>query len=241
MIAFLAAVAAASLLGSAHCAAMCGGFACFHAAGRGRASLAGQAAYHFGRLLSYTALGALAGAFGAGVTDTVARAGITRGATVLAGGLLVAWGGAKLFAALGVRLPARAGAANPRPRGARSVVGRALAALAGRPPVERAFALGLLTTLLPCGWLFAFVATAAGTGRPAAGALVLAAFWLGTVPALAAVGVAARIALGPLGRRLPAIGAAAVLLLGLLTLAGRAGSFPAAGAPPADEATRACH
>ena len=246
MIAFLGGVLAASLLGSAHCAAMCGGFVCFYANGGDRpgAGLAAHAAYHAGRLLSYATLGAFAGALGAGVTEAAALAGIARGAAVLAGALMVLWGGAKLLGALGLRLPVAVGAGARMP-GAPSVVARALRAVAGRPPRERAFTLGLLTTLLPCGWLFAFVATAAGTGAPGTGALVLVAFWLGTVPALAAVGATARLALGPLGRRLPAIGAAAVLALGLLTLAGRTQALvpgsAAADAAAANEATHACH
>jgi sulfite exporter TauE/SafE len=40
-------------------------------------------------------------------------------------------------------------------------------AVASRPEV-RAAILGLGSALLPCGWLYAFVVTAAGTGRPCA-------------------------------------------------------------------------
>ena len=52
------AVLAASLLGSPHCAAMCGGFVCFYA-GAGRAHRAGRrhVAYNAGRLVSYVLLG----------------------------------------------------------------------------------------------------------------------------------------------------------------------------------------
>ena len=51
-----------------------------------------------------------------------------------------------------------------------------------RPPVARALLLGLFSTLLPCGWLYAFAVLAAGTGGPWTGMLVMAAFWAGTVP-----------------------------------------------------------
>jgi sulfite exporter TauE/SafE len=236
VIALAGSVLAASLLGSAHCAGMCGGFVCFFAAdgdagARRRARLGAHVAYHLGRLISYATLGLLAGALGAGVTDAAAQAGVARGATLLAGALMIAWGGARLLAALGVALPGRPrrgpGSAAAASTG---LVAGALRRVAGRRPEERALVLGLATTLLPCGWLFAFVATAAGTGRPGAGALVMAVFWLGTLPALAAVGVAARLALGPLARRLPAITAAVVLVLGLLTLAGRTTPVPAARA-----------
>ncbi len=217
MIALVGSVLAASLLGSAHCAGMCGGFVCFYSAD-GRARTRAHVAYHGGRLLSYVALGLLAGAIGAGVTHAGALVGVARGATIVAGALMVLWGGARLLEAFGVKWSAGLG------RGAAGAGGPVAAALRGvakRPPIERAFVLGLATTLLPCGWLYAFVATAAGTGAPLPGALVMAVFWAGTLPALAAVGLVARGAFGPLSRRLPALTALAVLVLGALTLAGR--------------------
>ena len=224
MIALVGSVLAASLLGSAHCAGMCGGFVCFYAAD-GRARAWAHVAYHGGRLLSYVALGLAAGAIGAGVTHAGTMVGVSRGATIVAGALMVLWGGARLLEAFGAKWPARLGRG---PTGA-GPVAHALRAVAGRPPVERAFVLGLATTLLPCGWLYAFVATAAGTGAPLPGALVMAVFWTGTLPALAAVGLAARGAFGPLSRRLPALTAVAVIVLGALTLAGRLDA-PAASA-----------
>ena len=63
----LLAVLGASLLGSVHCAAMCGGFVCLYS-GTGASRHKGaapHAAYNAGRLVSYLLLGALAGsAFG---------------------------------------------------------------------------------------------------------------------------------------------------------------------------------
>lgn len=233
MIALVGSVLAASLLGSAHCAGMCGGFVCFYAAD-GRARVWAHVAYHGGRLLSYVALGLAAGAIGAGVTHAGMLVGISRGATIVAGALMVLWGGARLLEAFGAKWPARLGRV---PAGA-GPVAHALRAVAGRPPVERAFVLGLATTLLPCGWLYAFVATAAGTGAPLQGALVMAVFWVGTLPALAAVGLAARGAFGPLSRRLPALTALAVLVLGALTLAGRLDA-PAVSAGPMKATTTA--
>lgn len=245
MIALVAGVLAASLLGSAHCAGMCGGFVCFYASD-GRARLAAHAAYHAGRLVSYLALGLAAGAFGAGVTRAASAAGFAHGAAALAGALMVLWGGARLLEALGARRPAWfvrvTGAVGARAGG--GTVARLLARVARRPPVERALALGLVTTLLPCGWLYAFAATAAGTGAPLAGALVMAVFWVGTLPALAAVGLLARRTSGPLGRRLPAFTALVVLVLGALTLAGRldvpAGAIPSTASATAPDPHHDC-
>jgi sulfite exporter TauE/SafE len=55
-----------SLLGSVHCAAMCGGFVCLYS-GSGPARHTGAAphvAYNAGRLVSYLLLGAIAGSVG---------------------------------------------------------------------------------------------------------------------------------------------------------------------------------
>ena len=98
---------------------------------------------------------------------------------------------------------------------------RGFGAVSRRGPVARALAIGSLTALLPCGWLYLFAATAAGTGGALSGAAVMAAFWAGTVPALALVGIGARRLAGPLARRAPAFSATLLVVLGLLALGGR--------------------
>jgi len=92
---------------------------------------------------------------------------------------------------------------------------------ARRRPATRAALLGAATALLPCGWLYAFVVAAAGSGSAARGALVLLAFFLGTVPLLLLVAVGARRLAEPLRRLTPAAGAVALLLLGAVALGGR--------------------
>ncbi|MGZ8493175.1 MAG: sulfite exporter TauE/SafE family protein [Gemmatirosa sp.] len=210
------AVLVASLLGSPHCAAMCGGFVCFYAGSGDRRGLAGHAAYHVGRLVSYTALGLLAGALGARLEAAGRLAGIGRVAAIVAGTLMVAWGLARIGAAYGVRVPGLA----PSPALQRRL-GGVVRAVRERPPVVRAATLGLVTTLLPCGWLWAFVLTAGGTASPLGGALVMATFWAGTLPMLTALGVTVQRAAGPLRARLPLISATVLVVLGLLSIAGR--------------------
>ncbi|MCA9290366.1 MAG: sulfite exporter TauE/SafE family protein, partial [Phycisphaerales bacterium] len=90
-----------------------------------------------------------------------------------------------------------------------------------RRPATRALTIGLLTTLLPCGWLYAFAITAAGTGSAPLGALTMAVFWLGTVPVLVGLGVGVQRLAGPLRRHVPTVTAAALVLVGVVALAGR--------------------
>jgi sulfite exporter TauE/SafE len=209
----------ASILGSIHCAAMCGGFVCLYAGTgvpRGMAGLRAHGAYNVGRLVSYTLLGAAAGALGAGVNRLGQFAGIGRAAAIVAGTLMVLWGVGTVAAALGVRVPGTLA-----PDWARRRLGGALVALRDRPPAVRAAATGLLTTLLPCGWLYAFVATAGGAGSVLGGMLVMAAFWAGTVPMLLGVGLGAGRVFGPLRSRLPTVSAVLVIAFGLLAITGR--------------------
>ena len=86
----------------------------------------------------------------------------------------------------------------------------------------RALALGLATTLLPCGWLYAFAVTAAGTGSPLNGALVMAAFWAGNAPVLLGLGVALSAAVGRVRRHVPVLSAAVIFAIGLFTVTVRA-------------------
>ncbi|HQY88562.1 MAG TPA: sulfite exporter TauE/SafE family protein, partial [Tepidisphaeraceae bacterium] len=89
------------------------------------------------------------------------------------------------------------------------------------PALMRAGAIGLLTTLLPCGWLYAFVVVAAGTARPLTGGLVMLAFWVGTLPILIALGTGLQQGLGALGRKLPVITSMIVVIAGIYALTGR--------------------
>lgn len=209
------AILAASLLGSVHCAGMCGGFVCFYAAGA-RTTMAAHVAYNAGRLVSYLFLGLMAGVLGMSVDRAGTLIGVSRAAAVVAGVLMVAWGASTLLAQRGVRLPRITDL-----RSLRSPLGALLARVRGESPVRRAGATGLLTTLLPCGWLYAFVAAAAGTASVPKALLVMAVFWAGTVPALLAVGVSAQRLAGPLRSRLPTVTAAVVVVIGLMSIAGR--------------------
>lgn len=250
MIGFALGVLTASLVGSVHCAAMCGGFVCFYAGadapatitrdGRTTASratpLRAHAMYNVGRLASYLLLGAVAGALGSGIATMGRMAGVTQAATVLAGALMVGWAGSTIAAQRGVAIGPR-----HAPQGWQRMLRRLLDAVRRQPPAVRAALTGLLTTLLPCGWLYVFVATAGGTGSVLGGLTVMAIFWLGTVPALVAVGVGAQRVFGPLRRRLPSVSAYAVLVLGVLAITGhlsmapmsRSGMGPAAVVTPA--------
>lgn len=226
----------ASLLGSPHCAGMCGGFAYLAAPGpqppRGAATL-----YHGARLAGYAALGALAGALGASLDRLGAFAGVGRLAAIVAGTVMLLWGLATVLRSLGVRVP--------RPLHL-PVTGGPWAAVLRRAqavgPLRRAALLGALTALLPCGWLYVFVAAAGASGSPLAGAAQMSVFWLGTLPAFAALGLLAQGAAGALRRYLPAVTGTVLLILGAITILHRGSSGHAGHGPvPAVPAAHGTH
>jgi uncharacterized protein len=231
MTALIATVLGASLLGSAHCAGMCGGFVAFYAGGaaglRGRAAWQAHLAYNGGRLAAYAALGGAAGVLGAALDATGGvLLGVQRVTAIAAGLLITLWGVHTLLEALGVRVP-RLGA----PGALRALAGRSIGAVASAPPLGRALVVGLATGLLPCGWLYAFVVTAAGTGSALGGAALMAVFWVGTLPVMLSVGAGLQALAGPLRRHIPVACAMAMIVVGLLAVGGRLPTVdPGAGA-----------
>lgn len=175
----------AGLAGSlVHCVGMCGPFVLGQivsgaegervAYGEWR-RLAGAALapYHLGRLTTYTALGALAGSVTSIFVSTAAFAWLSAGLLTLAALLMLAQA---IGLATGIESPWSAALAR---------IGGPLTTARG--PVAR-YALGVLLGFLPCGLLYGALAGAAGSGSPATGASAMAAFTLGTMPALIAVG-----------------------------------------------------
>lgn len=219
MIALISAVFVASLLGSMHCAGMCGAFLAFAVASDQervprRATL--HAAYNGGRLITYLSLGVIAGVLGAALDLGGSAIGLQRAAAILAGAMMVVFGVVAILRASGVRVQRL-----PVPPVLQRLALKGHRASADLPPVFRAGAVGLLTTLLPCGWLYAFVITSAGTGSPALGALTMAAFWLGTLPVMIGLGVGLQTLTGTLRRHLPIATSLLVVIVGLWTILGR--------------------
>jgi uncharacterized protein len=209
MTAMWATIFASSLAGSLHCIAMCGPLVGLHGGAR---SLRLALVHALGRLTTYTTLGALAGLLGGAVDMAGHLAAIQHGAAIAAGILTVGWG---------VRTVAIARGWITTSGGAPVLFQRGLVQLRSRRAISRAWLIGVLTGLLPCGWLWVFVVSASGTGSPWAGAAVMAVFWLGTVPAMTGLLAFGGPVLARIRRRLPMITAGVMIALGLVTLAMR--------------------
>jgi sulfite exporter TauE/SafE len=179
--------------------------------------------------VTYAALGASAGALGSAVNLAGTHAGVVDSAGLVAGVLVLGAGLRGLLVARGVNVPVLGTATGIQSWIRRRLVGST------REPLLRAGVVGVSTALLPCGWLYAFVFAAAGTGTPLGGGAVLFAFWLGTLPALLGVGAAVRRLDAALGRHAALFSAVVLVALGLGTIMHRV-NIPAAALSQLDAA-----
>lgn len=220
MIALMTSVLIASLVGSAHCAGMCGGIAAF-CGGAGecgsRTSIVASTVYHASRFVSYAIVGALAGAFGVLLNSGGALVGLQQIAAVAAG---------LAVALVGVSMLIRAGGIDsgrmPLPLWMKRLLSAVHRAAAMMRPTRRALVIGLATPLLPCGWLWTFAAVAAGTGSIVDGLCVMTMFWAGTVPILALVGAGIASLRGNRRRFLVAATGVLMITVGVYTAGSRA-------------------
>jgi sulfite exporter TauE/SafE len=212
---------------------MCGAFVLFAVATPDdtpsiwRSRVALNTAYNLGRLVTYSLLGAAAGSLGAALDLGGSMVGLQRTAAIAAGAMMIGFGVVALLRARGVKLRRM-----PLPGFLTHAVAAGHRAVADASPLSRAWTVGLLTTLLPCGWLYAFAVTAAGTGNPITGAAVMAIFWAGTVPILAGLGIGAQALAGPLRARLPVLTSVLLVGVGIYTVFGRL-TLPALAKPEA--------
>jgi len=207
----------AGLLGGAHCVAMCGGFvAAMSGAGippsalgtpllPARALARRQVPYNLGRITTYAALGAIAGGVGAAALGTGEWPAVQRALYVVANLFLLALAAAIAGRGSSVEWLQRVGAA------VFSRVVPTVRPLVARNAVPARFALGTIWGLVPCGLVYSVLPIALFAGSAPAGALVMLAFGLGTLPNLLAAGWLATRARSWLDARLLRYGAATLL------------------------------
>lgn len=172
------------LLGGTHCVGMCGGIVGALSLNTAGAAprIAYQLAYNGGRIASYTVLGALAGAVGAGGLLAGGVLPVQQVLFVVANLMLIALG---LYMAgwwQGVAVLERGGRAlwtRMQPLAARVLPVRTL---------PGAFIAGTVWGWLPCGLVYSVLFTALMSGDAVTGALIMLAFGLGTLPNLVAMG-----------------------------------------------------
>jgi len=175
----------AGLFGSGHCIGMCGPVVVLLEGPAAAAEWRYRLAYNAGRGLFYLLLGGVAGAVGLVLTRVAGIDVALRVLRFVAAALVVAIGINLLFRLQLLGFLERSGAFLWR---GVSPLARRLLPIRSLPA---ALGAGFAWGALPCGLVYSSVALAASTASAAAGALVMLAFWLGTLPTLLAVGAAA--------------------------------------------------
>ncbi len=168
------------LIGSLHCAGMCGPLT-LALPGSGRITcgfFAGRLAYNLGRILTYCLLGVVVGMVG----RTLVLAGVQRWVSIALGIALLLG----LFSSRKLALW----------RPLMTLVGR-LKTRMGNLLRQRSFSslltLGLLNGLLPCGLVYVACAGAVATGGFCSGIEYMAGFGLGTAPMMLGIGLSGRL------------------------------------------------
>lgn len=167
------------LMGSFHCAGMCGPIALSLPLGDNNIykKIFGGTLYNVGRTITYGIMGAFFGSIGQGF----GMVGFQKWVSIIMGSLMV----------LSIFIPSvfhklNAGKGLPFAGSVRQGISKMFA----RQSVLGLFVIGLLNGLLPCGLVYLGIAGAIGTANTVQGILFMVAFGLGTLPLMLAISLA---------------------------------------------------
>ncbi|MEM1094931.1 MAG: sulfite exporter TauE/SafE family protein [Bacteroidota bacterium] len=198
------------LLGSVHCAGMCGGFviALTHAPGSRLSAHAAHAWYYAGKTATYMLLGALAGGLGGGVMALLGPLQTGLSVTLAIGMVIV---GLSLLGWLRA-LPGAFGLGHAR------WLSNAIGQVLQRRGWQGAAGLGLLNGLLPCALVYGLLVKAATTGSVLGGAVTMGVFGMATIPALVLTERMAWLSKGVWRTRANQVAAVLLIAFGTITL-----------------------
>ena len=135
---------------------------------------ASHLAYNFGRVTTYTILGAVIGYVG----QVIAFTPTTKGVLFVITGILMILAGLSLIGNLKFLNSAEWSISKY------AWYQNSFRALMSKSSYSSFYLLGMLNGIIPCGLVYSFAIFAASTADPVSGALVMATFGLATIPAL---------------------------------------------------------
>ena len=205
-----------AFLGSfGHCIGMCGGIVVAYSTIKisPESSKVSQSTSHllysFGRVFTYTILGAIFGALG----------GVATFSNNANGGLLIFAGVVMVLAGLSLMGKIKFLTLIEHSFSSSSVYKTAFKAVLNSKSNLSFFVLGMLNGLLPCGFVYFFAITAASTADPLSGALVMAMFGMSTIPAMFGLGFLSSLASATSFRNMMmSLSSIAVILYGTYTI-----------------------
>lgn len=174
-----------AFLGSfGHCVGMCGGIVVAYSSTKIKSQWSKQTQviahllYSFGRITTYTILGALFGLVG----GVVSFDNTTSGIFLIITGFLMVLVGLSLTGKIKFLTKIEHSCSKS------PLYQNTFKALLGSQSLISFYLLGMLNGLLPCGFVYVFAITAASTGDAFWGAVVMFIFGLSTIPALFSIG-----------------------------------------------------
>ncbi len=193
------------LLTGFHCIGMCGPIAIslpLHNLSWLDKTLGGLT-YNFGRVVTYSVLGALFGILGQGF----AMAGFQQWLSIIVGALMIL---SALFPLFLDKIIAK----SPLYSIVDSIKAK-LGLLFGKQSYKALFLIGLLNGLLPCGPVYVAIGLSLAAGSLLNGALYMAVFGLGTIPIMLSLSLAGNLFTGNLKRKIRKVVPFFVILLGI--------------------------
>jgi len=205
-----------AFLGSfGHCIGMCGGIVLAYStikiepvSSKVTKTIA-HLLYNFGRVLTYTVLGALFGAIG----------GVATFNNTANGTLLIIAGVAMILAGLSLMGKIKFLTLIEHSISSSNFYKQSFQKILHSKSNVSFFILGMLNGLLPCGFVYFFAIAAASTASPLYGALVMFIFGVSTIPAMFSLGFLSSLASATSFRNMMmSLSSVAVILYGLFTL-----------------------
>ncbi|MDR4507084.1 MAG: sulfite exporter TauE/SafE family protein [Candidatus Brocadiaceae bacterium] len=199
-------ILAASFIGSIHCIGMCGALALAASA----QNKSGLITYHIGRCIGYFCVGSLAGLLGAGFIHSEMNYVPFISSIILGMSFLI----------IGYNIIKKGQPHIQHPEFLKALYRRGMGRIldARTSPRISGFFIGLLSPLLPCGWLYIFVLIAISTHNALWGGVLLTAFWTGTLPALSGISLLARKPLNHFSGKAKVLFGCLFILIGISSL-----------------------
>ncbi|WP_457745733.1 sulfite exporter TauE/SafE family protein [Sulfurimonas sp.] len=205
-----------AFLGSfGHCIGMCGGIVVAYSTIKIEPSSSkvsktvAHLLYNFGRVLTYTILGAIFGYLG----------GVATFSNLANGSMLIFAGVVMILAGLSLMGKIKFLTLIEHSFSSSSVYKKAFRRVLNSKSNVSFFVLGMLNGLLPCGFVYFFAITAAATADPFWGAVVMFIFGISTVPAMFSLGFISSLASATSFRNMMmSLSSVAVILYGAFTI-----------------------
>ncbi len=205
-----------AFLGSVgHCIGMCGGIVVAYSSTKIDSSSSNtrqtlsHLAYNFGRVTTYTMLGAIFGLMG----QVIAFTPTTKGVLFLITGILMILAGLSLLGQFKFLNSAELSISKE------GWYQNSFRRLISSKSLHSFYLLGMLNGIIPCGLVYSFAIFSASTASPLLGAMVMATFGLATIPALFFLGSITKfLQKGSLRGTMMKLASMLVILYGLFTI-----------------------